>query len=159
MATSQCDCSPEPTACGQLERAVPRELRAACTVSRVPDQKGEETWIRLPWPSDSGGVGGPRSTPYPGKCYFLRERVFAEESSGMGSGPIQQPGTLGPQVSDSAPSPVQMEVVPLNVLSCGVTCGAQGVLNIVWCCSHTRCFCGSGCCPQVRMKARGVLGL
>lgn len=75
----------------------------------------------------------------------------------MGSSPTQQPGTLGPQVSDSAPSPVQMEVAPLNLLSCGVSCGSQGVLNIVWC-SHTRCFCGSGRCPQVRMKARGVLG-
>lgn len=64
---------------------MPRELRAACTVSRVPDQKGEETWIRLPRPSDTGGVGGPRSTPYPRKCCFLRERALAEESKGLWS--------------------------------------------------------------------------
>ena len=131
------------------------ELRGQCPERqiRMVSRRGSG----FPGPQTLGFWGGRRSTTYTEKCFFLRERALFEESKGMGSSPTQQPGTPGPQVSDSAPSPVQMEVVPLNLLSCGVSCGTQSVLNIVWC-SHTRCFCGSGRCPQVRMKARGVLG-
>ncbi|XP_065793248.1 uncharacterized protein [Muntiacus reevesi] len=81
----------------ELEKAVPREPRAAWTESRAPDQNGEQTWIRPPRPSDTGVLGGPRRTTYTKKCFFLRERALAEESKGMGSSPTQQPGTPGPQ--------------------------------------------------------------
>ena len=75
MATSRRDCSLEPAACGQLQKAVPREPRAAWTVSRAPDQNGEQTWIRLPRPSDTGVLGGPQ------EHHIHREVLLSEGKS------------------------------------------------------------------------------